>query len=85
MWHLLTFPCVSGMCTLELPICDLPNPVKRFPPPPHRKNRRQSPGPREYKRPLVCLNLPTPQLVISFFRGNAAHTPATSNERYRLT
>ena len=41
------------------PVCDLPLPVKRYPPPPPTViGRRPSTAPREYKRPLVCLNLP---------------------------
>jgi hypothetical protein len=42
-----------------LAICDLLKPIKRFPPPPHSRDRlRLSAKPREYKRPLVWLNLP---------------------------
>ena len=38
---------------------DLPLPIKRYPPPPPTViGRRPSTAPREYKRPLVCLNLP---------------------------
>ena len=43
-------------------ICDLTLPIKRFPPPPHPRDcLRLSAKPREYKQPLVCLNLPTTQ------------------------
>ena len=55
-----------------------------FAPAPQREPTSSVRRPREFQRPLVCLNLPTPQLVISL-RGNAAHTPAFlilfSNER----
>ena len=40
-------------------LCDLPMPIKRFPPPPHSViGRRPSTEPREFKfkRPLVCFN-----------------------------
>ena len=41
--------------------CDLPKPIKRYPPPPHPlKGRRPSTEPHAFfQRPLVCLNLPS--------------------------
>jgi hypothetical protein len=42
--------------------------------PPRRKNRRQSPGPCECKRPLVCLNLPgehDPRIPLGVALGKA--------------
>ena len=44
---------------LSIFFCNLLLPIKRYPPPPHRGNRRhRSAGPCECQRPLVCLNLP---------------------------
>ena len=41
------------------PVCDLPLPVKRYPPPPPTViGRRPSTAPRGCKWPLVCLDLP---------------------------
>ena len=53
---------------------------QKIPPPPHRKNRlRQSPGPREFKRPLVCLNFPTTQREWNrFSHSNSDRAPVPS-------
>jgi hypothetical protein len=60
--------------------CDLPKPIKRFPPPPHSRDcLRLSAEPRECKRPLVCLNLPPTQCEWNRCSHSSNDFPRTTN------
>ena len=66
--------------------CDLPKPIKRYPPPPHPlKGRRPSTEPHEFfQRPLVWLNLPRnlPEAALQAGPWKSRATVVLENSRF---